>query len=372
MTLRTRRRSYADMEIQTWSEPAGRLDTATDTWSGPQPGSRHARAVERANAIRQALVAGSAVHAVQTFDLLSIVYPARFAFWGAATVPTPYVYLVHRATLLALTVEGRRARLLFNPTEPAGVLRAPFVTHLRQAYGPVAHMGWEIHIDLVTQLQAVGVTPEQIDYVAFDHFHLQHLAPAMQRFPRAQLIAQRREWQIWDAIHPVQRAFFLADGRHGVPEDRVTLIDGDIQLGDGAMLVRTPGHTIGNQTLFLDRRARHLGHQRERRVRRQLVAPREPDRRHRQPDARPGARCPAQSRHAGVRRRSLHVDGPREDDDPVPSRPELVQMMPSWEATRSLRSSDAVAAQPRSGTDVRARRTVAVRRQGLMRSAPGA
>jgi hypothetical protein len=30
----------------------------------------------------------------------------------------------------------------------------------------------------------------------------------------------------------------------------VVFTDGDLQLGDGVMLLRTPGHTSGNQTLF--------------------------------------------------------------------------------------------------------------------------
>ena len=38
--------------------------------------------------------------------------------------------------------------------------------------------------------------------------------------------------------------------RHLGAEAEVT--DGDLALGDGVLLVRTPGHTSGNQTLFLN------------------------------------------------------------------------------------------------------------------------
>ncbi len=47
-----------------------------------------------------------------------------------------------------------------------------------------------------------------------------------------------------------QRAWFVAEGRTGVDESRVVFTEEDLMLGDGVALVRTPGHTSGNQTLF--------------------------------------------------------------------------------------------------------------------------
>ena len=38
----------------------------------------------------------------------------------------------------------------------------------------------------------------------------------------------------------------------GVRCENVILTDGNFALGDGVMLLRTPGHTSGNQTLFLN------------------------------------------------------------------------------------------------------------------------
>jgi hypothetical protein len=49
----------------------------------------------------------------------------------------------------------------------------------------------------------------------------------------------------------MQRAWFVAEGRRGVATGQVVLTEGDVELGDGAWLVRTPGHTAGNQTLFV-------------------------------------------------------------------------------------------------------------------------
>ncbi|MGZ6095748.1 MAG: hypothetical protein ACXWUG_27150, partial [Polyangiales bacterium] len=37
----------------------------------------------------------------------------------------------------------------------------------------------------------------------------------------------------------------------GVRTNKVVLTDGDLALGDGVVIARTPGHTSGNQTLFV-------------------------------------------------------------------------------------------------------------------------
>jgi hypothetical protein len=50
----------------------------------------------------------------------------------------------------------------------------------------------------------------------------------------------------------MQRAWYVADGKRDVATERVVLTDGDYELGDGVLLIRTPGHTSGNQTLFFN------------------------------------------------------------------------------------------------------------------------
>jgi hypothetical protein len=113
---------------------------------------------------------------------------------------------------------------------------------------------------LESQLFSLGLEPEAIDYVAFDHFHTQDLRPLLgtkdgayaPRFPNAKLLAPRSEWNDWDDLHPMQRAWFVANGKDGVRSERVVLTDHSLWLGEGVLLVRTPGHTSGNQTLFLN------------------------------------------------------------------------------------------------------------------------
>jgi hypothetical protein len=113
---------------------------------------------------------------------------------------------------------------------------------------------------LPDQLARLGIHPEDVDYVAYDHLHVQDLRPILgtddgrvaPRFPRATLLVPAIEWHDWDDLHPLQRAWFVRDGKLGVKTERVSLTTGDLVLGDGVMLLRTPGHTSGNQTLFVN------------------------------------------------------------------------------------------------------------------------
>lgn len=226
-------------------------------WKVDGAASRLAAVRKGAQALRERFASEPPVIAVRTFELLTLAYPVRFGFWGAARVPMPYVLVRHRAVLVQFQQEGELRNLLFNPTEVAQVSRVPYLEQHRERRGVLGRMALQVHEALEPQLRRIGVTPEDIDYVAFDHFHLQDLRRLVgpvngsaPRFPRARLLAPRREWSAWDELHPLQAPFFIPGGKKGVPAERVLLSDKDLRLGDGVMLVRTPGHTAGHQTLF--------------------------------------------------------------------------------------------------------------------------
>jgi hypothetical protein len=211
-------------------------------------------------ALRERLAAGRAAVSVRTFPLATVPYPARYAFWAAALSPAPYVTLVHRCLLVQFRQDGALKTLLFNPSDVERARRTPFFARMLERYGEWSAKFLSKTFDpLEKQLAALGLAPDDIDYVAFDHFHTQDLRRLLgttdgehaPRFPRAQLLASRNEWAEWDDLHPMQRAWFVADGRKGVREDRVVFLDDDVQLGEGVALVRTPGHTTGNRTLFI-------------------------------------------------------------------------------------------------------------------------
>jgi hypothetical protein len=238
-----------------------RIPDLDDAWSLPRQGPQ-LRAVRRAGErLRERLASGPRVVSVRTLPLSQLAYHARYAFWGAEVAPGPFVIMTHRCVLVQFLQRGELKNLLFNPTDTVGARATPYLARYIEMFGNrITEMIAGKYDSLETQLGRAGLATEDIDYIAFDHFHTQDLRGALgtsdgaraARFPNAKLLAPRVEWEDWDDIHPFQRAWFVRDGKLGVNAHNVILTDGDLALGDGVMLLRTPGHTSGNQTLFLN------------------------------------------------------------------------------------------------------------------------
>jgi hypothetical protein len=219
------------------------------TGNGPQ-----LRAIKRAaEGLRERFAGGPRCVSVRTLPLSTLAYPTRYAFGAAAFAPPPLVSLTHRATLVQFFEQGELKNLVFNPTDIDGARATPFFTHMIEQFGDrVIDLVAKRFAPLEEQLRALGVEPRAIDYVAFDHFHTQDLSKLSTRFPNATLLAPKKEWDDWDDVHPFQRAWFVRDGKSNIAADRVLLTENDLELGEGVMLLRTPGHTSGNQTLFMN------------------------------------------------------------------------------------------------------------------------
>lgn len=239
-----------------------RLPDLDAAWAERLPGRRLRALVRGAEAMRERLASGPRALAVRTLPLTTLLYPTNFAFNGAARSPAPFVLLTHRALLVQFLQDGEPKTLLFNPTDVSAAQRTPYFARLVEQFGETLslHVLTERFAPLEAQLGALGLTPTDVDYVAFDHFHTQDLRTLLgttdrgylSRFPNATLLAPKTEWDSWDELHPLQRAWFVADGRKNVNEGRVALTTSDLELGDGVWLIRTPGHTVGNQTLFVN------------------------------------------------------------------------------------------------------------------------
>jgi hypothetical protein len=237
-----------------------RLQLLDEAWRVRGHGRRLDAVREGANALRKLASEGPRVLSVRTLPLVRAPYGSKFAFRGAAWSPAPLVLLNHRCLLVQFMQAGVPKTLLFNPTDLHGARTTPYFARI-EASTPklVAEMISPPFPALEAQLADLGVRVDDVDYIAFDHFHVQDLRPTMgtvdgrlaARFPKARLLAPRVEWDDWARLHPLQRAFYVAEGRTGVQTSRVVFTDGDLVLGDGVYLVRTPGHTSGNQTLFL-------------------------------------------------------------------------------------------------------------------------
>jgi glyoxylase-like metal-dependent hydrolase (beta-lactamase superfamily II) len=107
---------------------------------------------------------------------------------------------------------------------------------------PPLRQTWYRRETLVAALAAIGVKPPDISYVAISHVHPDHVGN-VDAFPEATLIMQRREWAAAMALP--QKPFN--------PERKTELLDGDKDLfGDGSLIIlSTPGHTVGHQSLLV-------------------------------------------------------------------------------------------------------------------------
>jgi glyoxylase-like metal-dependent hydrolase (beta-lactamase superfamily II) len=209
--------------------------------------------------LRDKVLASGTVKSVRTADIATFPYPTRYGFQGVASSPLPYLFMRNRVQLVQVAVGTRTVTILVNPTDAERSKKAPFFARLEERYGSMARilgLG-RVHNTIDQALASFGVAREAIDYVTFDHLHVQDvrglLAPGPDGrtyLPNAKLLAQKAELATLDGgVHPLQAEWYIPECLHGVPADRIVGLEGDYLIGGGFAIVRTPGHTIGNHTL---------------------------------------------------------------------------------------------------------------------------
>jgi N-acyl homoserine lactone hydrolase len=106
------------------------------------------------------------------------------------------------------------------------------------------------HSSLRKILGAVGVEPEQINYVVVTHLHYDH-GSNLDLFPDACIVIQRDELSHAADPVPTQRLFYFKEALIGLlgrkRPSKLRVIDGDLELLDGIKLLKVPGHTPGMQ-----------------------------------------------------------------------------------------------------------------------------
>jgi N-acyl homoserine lactone hydrolase len=107
---------------------------------------------------------------------------------------------------------------------------------------PAIGMTWHRTQTLVAALAALSVKPSDVHHVAISHVHPDH-AGNVEEFPGATLVIQKAEWEY--GLKLPLKPF--------TPEHKTQLIEGDKDLfGDGSViLLSTPGHTPGHQSLLV-------------------------------------------------------------------------------------------------------------------------
>lgn len=115
---------------------------------------------------------------------------------------------------------------------------------------------------LTHALADAGLAASDIDIVLASHLHFDHAGGFTERtpdgalrprFPRAQYVARRGEWD--DATHPHERnrASYLAENFQPLADAGVLqLIDADATIMPGVRVRRTGGHTMHHQIVLIE------------------------------------------------------------------------------------------------------------------------
>ena len=123
------------------------------------------------------------------------------------------------------------------------VAQLPKHEEVLHEWGPGTGPIWRKAITLAAQLKELHVKPSDIKLIAVSHSHPDH-AGNVEMFPNTPMLVQRVEYEwagsrqdtvAFNKNHPVQ----LVDGDHDI-------------FGDGSLvLLSTPGHTPGHQSLLV-------------------------------------------------------------------------------------------------------------------------
>lgn len=238
--------------------PCAYFDGARDHTA---PQDRLRAVVEACKPFREHLLKGDPVPYYESFDLVRAPYPRRYALKDACSVPVPYVHILNRMFVVQFRSEAGLRTMLVSPSDYRRNAETPFFKNLSLSFGALRAqlqplMAPELGT-VETWLAQVGIRPEQVDYITYDHLHTQDIRrwlgtpdiPAY--FPNAKLLVMRQEWESTKALLPPQRQWYCPEGIAGVPEEKIILLDGDVLLGEGVALVHTPGHTEGNHSIVV-------------------------------------------------------------------------------------------------------------------------
>lgn len=244
------------------------------------PGAALAAIEEAAPDLRAAIVASGRPTGVVTGDLVSYPYPTSFGLWRAARSPAPLLWLTARMLVVqwdepvrsrgrGRAAATRTRTLLWCPGDHEHASSTPVAVRLRNRSVVPDRFLQTSRGSVLGHLQALGIDPAEVDYVAFDHLQVRDVrrllgttrpapdlgapdAPLEGWLPNATLVTSVREWEELRQLHPLQVPWYQPETFHDLDASRVALVAGDVQLGPGVVLVSTPGHTAGSVSLALN------------------------------------------------------------------------------------------------------------------------
>ncbi|MEM7097467.1 MAG: N-acyl homoserine lactonase family protein [Pseudomonadota bacterium] len=141
-------------------------------------------------------------------------------------------------------IEHAGKRMLWDGGLPLAMVGSPEPVE-------ISGMQMRYEVSLLEQLAQINLTPADFDYVAYSHFHFDHIGAA-NAFAEIPLLIQAPEAEAAFIKHDKFDVFDLQQYAKVVDSPRITL-NGDYDVfGDGTVtLVSTPGHTPGHQVLMV-------------------------------------------------------------------------------------------------------------------------
>jgi N-acyl homoserine lactone hydrolase len=165
--------------------------------------------------------------------------------------------------VLSFVIEHPRGLVVFDTG-----LNAAFATHPSPYPGAFGDQWLPFRsaagMNLVAQMKAIGLAPEDVSFVVLSHLHYDHCGD-LRAFPQARLVVTREEWRAAQALFKRSRGYLGKDyagltftlldfpqGDHEVSHPNLEGEYGLDMLDDGSLiLVPTFGHTQGHQSLLV-------------------------------------------------------------------------------------------------------------------------
>ncbi|PRY45119.1 hypothetical protein [Umezawaea tangerina] len=232
------------------------------------PGAKLEWIRTRADDFRREFSSSGTPDSVSTHDLVTLPYPTRFGLFRAALSPAPFLTITNRMLVIRWTEsDGRKRTLLFEPSDVEMGRYTPYFEALaKKTPDALEKLMVKENPSVGEHLARLGIRPEEVDYLLFDHLHTQDLrrwvgttteqADLGRRvepfFPNARLVVQRDEVAAMQQLHPLQRPWYQAGHFKDLRPEAILAVDGGVLLGPGVAVVPTPGHVFGNQTLMLN------------------------------------------------------------------------------------------------------------------------
>ncbi|TVP55659.1 MAG: hypothetical protein EA349_09025 [Halomonadaceae bacterium] len=209
---------------------------------------------------RKAMLAGPKARYFRSFDLVKVPYPSRYGLRNAFSHErlVEYIHLQNRVFVVQFDTDSGVKTLLVSPSDHERGGETPFFRRLQDKM-PQFITNRVVHRQTTVPevVAALGLKPEDIDYITYDHLHTQdvrrwlgtHEMPAT--FPNAKLLVHWQEWESTLDLNPYQADWYCPNGIAGIADDKIIRFEGSVMLGDGVALVHTPGHTEGNHSIVV-------------------------------------------------------------------------------------------------------------------------